>query len=139
MPRPPRQSDGRRPAHIPHPRTVFPLETAEAAGAETLVAKIKGVQTKKKYKPVAQKVRSVVASCPDDFRIERKIIGDPLASMPKLDPNPAPFRPQGRYTEERMLQLDREHPGFLTEAERRIMHDLMCKQNQAFAWEDEER
>ncbi|KAG5633008.1 hypothetical protein H0H81_012690, partial [Sphagnurus paluster] len=55
MPRPPRQSDGRRPAHIPHPRTVFPLETAEAAGAETLVAKIKGVQTKKKYKPVAQK------------------------------------------------------------------------------------
>ncbi|KAG5649750.1 hypothetical protein H0H81_002199 [Sphagnurus paluster] len=139
MPRPPQQSDRCRPAHIPHPRTIFPLETAEAAGAETLVAKIKGVQTKKKYKPVAQKVRSVVASCPDDFRIEQKIIGDPLASMLKLDPNPAPFHPQGHYTEERMLQLDHEHPGFLTEAERRIMHDLMCKQNQAFIWEDEER
>ncbi|KAG5652454.1 hypothetical protein H0H81_004998 [Sphagnurus paluster] len=127
MPRPPRQSDRHHPAHIPHPHTIFPLKTAEAAGVKTLVAKIKGVQTKKKYKPVAQKVRSVVASCPDDFRIERKIIGDPLASMPKLDPNPVPYRPQGRYTEERMLQLDHEHPGFLTEAERRIMHDLILE------------
>ncbi|KAG5634948.1 hypothetical protein H0H81_000248 [Sphagnurus paluster] len=56
MLRPPRQSDGCRLAHIPHPHTIFPLETVNAAGAETLFTKIKGMQTKKKYEPVAQKI-----------------------------------------------------------------------------------
>ncbi|KAG5640540.1 hypothetical protein DXG03_008169 [Asterophora parasitica] len=59
------------------------------------ICKVKGVQSKKKYKPVAQKVRLVITSCPDHFRIERKILGDPLANMPILDPNPPPFHPTG--------------------------------------------
>ena len=101
--------------------------------------KIKGVQTKKKYKPVAQKVRSVVAGTPENFYIKRQIIGDPLADMPELNPNPPPFTPTGRYTQERMEQLDKEHPGFLTPTERRLMHDFMCKQNAGFAWTDTER
>ena len=37
---------------------------------------------KKKYKPVAQKVRPIPTTLPNHFRIERKITGDPLADMP---------------------------------------------------------
>ena len=40
----------------------------------------------KKYKPVALKVKPVMGTLPDKFRIERKILGDPLAEMPKLNP-----------------------------------------------------
>jgi hypothetical protein len=36
------------------------------------------VATKKKYKPVAQKVRPVIAELPDHFRIIQNIVGDPL-------------------------------------------------------------
>jgi hypothetical protein len=73
----------------------------------------KGVVTKKKYKPVAQKVRSVVADLPEKYRIVREIMGDPLADMPVLDPNPPPFQPTGRYTAERRDILDQKHEDFL--------------------------
>ena len=69
---------------------------------------------KKKYKPVAKKVKPVATHCPEKFRIERKIIGDPLANMPVLNPGPPPFVPTGRYTQERKEKLDKDHPeGFL--------------------------
>ncbi|KAG6894606.1 hypothetical protein C0992_005416 [Termitomyces sp. T32_za158] len=46
--------------------------------------KWKGVQVKKKYKPVALKTKPVASSVSEDFRIKRKIIGNPLANMPPL-------------------------------------------------------
>jgi hypothetical protein len=42
------------------------------------VMKIRGVVTKKKYKPVAQKVRPVITQLPGRYRIIREIQGDPL-------------------------------------------------------------
>ena len=56
------------------------------------------LSTKKKYKPVALKVRPVLNELPDKFRIIRNIIGDPLRDLPTLNPNPPPFTPCGRYT-----------------------------------------
>ena len=53
--------------------------------------KRKGVQTKKKYKPVAMKTKPVTGHVSEDFQIKRQIIGDPLATMPPLAPNPPPF------------------------------------------------
>ncbi|OBZ78510.1 hypothetical protein A0H81_02120 [Grifola frondosa] len=53
------------------------------------------VTQKKKYKPVALKVRPVLATLPNRFRIVRNIQGDPLADMPPLDPNPPTFEPTG--------------------------------------------
>ena len=98
------------------------------------------VYAKKKYKPVAQKIRPVLGSLPDKFRIERHIYGNPLADMPALNPNPPPFESTGRYTTERRDALDLAHPGdFLWPAERALMHDFMRLQNGAFAWEDSER
>ncbi|KAG5346705.1 hypothetical protein C0989_000482, partial [Termitomyces sp. Mn162] len=53
------------------------------------------VQVFGKYKPVAKKVRPVLGTTPEEFRIERNIIGDPLKDMPPLNPNPPEFRPTG--------------------------------------------
>jgi len=55
------------------------------------------VFTGKKYKPVAQKIRPVNGTLLEEFRIIRDIKGDPLAEMPKLDPNSPDFEPTGQY------------------------------------------
>ena len=95
---------------------------------------------KRKYKPVAQKIRPVLADLPDKFRITRNIIGDPLADMPALSPIPPPFQPTGRYTTEHRDMIDKVHPGdFLWPGERDLMHHFMCIQNQGFAWNDSQR
>ena len=96
--------------------------------------------TKKKYKPVAQKTRPVLASLPDKFRIVRNIEGDPLSTMPTIPFAAPPFVPTGRYTRERRDALDKtlSHT-FLRPAERDLIHHFMCLHNRAFAWDDSER
>jgi hypothetical protein len=94
---------------------------------------------KKKYKPIAQKVRPIIGKLPDKFRIRRNIVGDPLANIPALDPNPPPFQPTGRYMQEHKEKLDKIHDSdFLWDKERDLLHDFMCKQNEGFAWDDTE-
>ncbi|KAG6893610.1 hypothetical protein C0995_016575 [Termitomyces sp. Mi166 len=112
--------------------------TADSFKAD--IPKRKGVQTKKKYKPVTLKVKPVAGTVPEDFHVERNIKGDPLADMPPLDPNPPPFIPTGRFTEERKNQFLKEHDtGFLHANELDIFVDLVTKQNQAFTWKVEEK
>ena len=120
-----------------YPNQIQHSDSPTIATFETTL-KRKGVVTKKKYKPVAQKVKSVIAELPDRFRIVRHIIGDPLEHMPTLNPNPPPFTPTGRYTHERRAAVKKKHEGFLWPAEHNLMHHFMCQQNQAFAWEDSE-
>src|SRR6201999_3250535 len=99
-----------------------------------------GVVDKKKYKPVAKKVRPVLGTLPGEFRIERTIRGDPLEGMPEMNPKPRDFEPTGRYTAERKEIIDKAHPGdFLWEEERKLVHNIMMDYNHAFAWEDSER
>ncbi|EFI26906.1 hypothetical protein CC1G_15307 [Coprinopsis cinerea okayama7 len=71
------------------------------SGKPEVKPKIKGVSTGKKYKKVADKVKPVLGTLPSEFRIDRKIIGDPLEGMPKLPTHPPEFTPTGRYTQER--------------------------------------
>ena len=95
---------------------------------------------KKKYKPVALKVRPIIAELPDKFRIIRHIKGNPLADMPTLNPTPPTFIPTERYTEERRAKLDLAHPGeFLWPQERAFMHDFVRLHDKGFAWTDAER
>jgi hypothetical protein len=94
---------------------------------------------KRKYKPVAKKIKPVVTHTPEIYRIHRKIEGDPLADLPILQTNPPPFLPTGRYTQERKELVDKTHPNFLWPCERDLMHHFMCEQNLAFAWTDQER
>jgi len=72
----------------------------------------------KKYKPVAQKIRAVLADLPEKFRIVRNIIGDPLKDMPILPQTPLLFEPSAHYTLEHKAKMDANHPeGFLWPAE----------------------
>ena len=99
-----------------------------------------GARSVYKYKPVALKTRPVVQELPAKFRIKREIIGDPLAEMPKLSPNPPDFVPTGRYTEERRNKIEKKHEeDFLLPEERKLMHHFMMEQNLGFAWNDSER
>ena len=99
-----------------------------------------GARSVYKYKPVALKTRPVIQELPDKFRIKREIIGNPLADMPKLSPNPPDFVPKGRYTEECKEKIDSVHEGdFLLPEERKLMHHFMMEQNLGFAWDDSER
>src|ERR1700733_4092841 len=106
--------------------------------AESIVTR-KGVSTKKKYKPVVLKVHPVAAELPARFRIVQNITGNPLADMPLLEPIIPPFIATGRYTQERRDALDKNHQDFLWPQERDLMHNFMCKQHLAFAWDDSER
>ena len=94
----------------------------------------------KKYKPVALKVRPVYTEVPEKYRIKREIKGDPLKDLPTLPTNPGDFVPTGRYTEERKGGIDKIHEEpFLWSEERKLMHSFMSAQNEAFAWDDNER
>ena len=60
--------------------------------------------------------------------------------MPQLPTNPGDYVPTGRYTQERKEAFDKAHGGdFLWPEERKLLHQFMCLQNEAFALCDEER
>uniref|UniRef100_D8QJM9 Integrase zinc-binding domain-containing protein n=2 Tax=Schizophyllum commune (strain H4-8 / FGSC 9210) TaxID=578458 RepID=D8QJM9_SCHCM len=95
---------------------------------------------RKKYKPVALKVKPVQAQLPQQFHIERNIRGDPEERMPKLPVHPPDFQPTGRYTEERKALIEKLHgTDFLTPEEMKLLHYIYMVHNQAFAFTDEER
>src|SRR6202040_58515 len=93
---------------------------------------------KKKYKPVALKMRPILAELPDKFCIIRNIIGDPLADMPTLSPNPPPFQPTNRYTANCRDALHKVPCNFLTPNKLALMDHFMPVQNKGFAWTDTE-
>jgi len=94
----------------------------------------------KKYKPVTLKVRLVLGTLPERFRITREIVGDPLKGISKLPERPPEFQPKGRYSLERKRKLDAAHSEeFLCPEERKLMHWLVAEQNEVFAWDDIER
>jgi hypothetical protein len=94
---------------------------------------------KKKYKPVALKVHLIIAELPKQFHIVCDIIGNPLAEMPTVNPNPPPYEPTRRYTQERRDKLHDIHKDFLQPAECNMMHNFMCNQEKGFAWTNSER
>jgi hypothetical protein len=82
-------------------------QVQESGNPKAKEAKVKGVSTDKKYKPVDLKVQPVYGTLPEEFCIVRNIKGDPLARMPELSTSPPEFSPKGRYTQERMEDLIR--------------------------------
>ncbi|PIL33987.1 hypothetical protein GSI_03695 [Ganoderma sinense ZZ0214-1] len=95
---------------------------------------------KKKYKPVARKVRPLLSELPEKFRIVRNIVGDSLADLPPLNPNPPKeFLPGTRYTAERHEELRARHAKFLWPVELDLLDDMVKNQEMVFAWTDMER
>ncbi|KAJ3744593.1 hypothetical protein DFH05DRAFT_1396895, partial [Lentinula detonsa] len=65
---------------------------------------------------------------------------DPLEHLPTLNPNPPPFVPTGRYTQERKEFIDSVHdPKFLWPEEMAAVHYVMMLHEKAFAWNEEEK
>ena len=112
--------------------------TEESNSMDTIEVYI-AYSAKKKYKPVALKIKSVLGELPDKFRIIRNIIGDPLQELPTLNPNPPLYTPTGRYTQERKDLFDKLNPGFLLPAERDLLHHFMMLHQDGFAWDNSER
>ena len=98
------------------------------------------VEVFEKYKPVARKVRPVLGTTLEEFRIERNIVGDPLADMPELSPRPPVFVPTSCYTEEAREVIEKAHDDdFLWPEERKLVHHLMMLQNEVFVWNDSQK
>ncbi|KAG5334220.1 hypothetical protein C0989_003904 [Termitomyces sp. Mn162] len=130
--------------------TTLPLDTNDTSTTPTYVnipfpaqfvankpPKQKGVQIKKKYKPVTMKTKLVTSHISEDFWIERQIIGDPLATIPPLNPNLPPFVPTKQFTSEQQAKLIKDYnTGFLTSDKINVLVDMVTKQEKAFAWED---
>ena len=86
----------------------YSLPTSSTASTETNLLPIPTfISAKKKYKPVACKVKPVLEDLPAKFCILRDIKGDPLTDLPVLTPYPPPFTPTGQYTQERKEQFDK--------------------------------
>ena len=91
------------------------------------------------YKKVANKVRPVPATLPEEFRIVRYEHPDPLKGLPILPAHPPPFEPGMRFTEERKQALDLNPEGFLTQDEVRLVQWMIRQHEAAFAWDETEK
>jgi hypothetical protein len=119
--------------------SILPTHLYPSSNNTDTLAQQVSVFVKHKYKPISQKIRPIIAKLPDKFRIVRNIVGDPLADLPTLSPNPPPFWPTGQYTAKRRAIIECVHPeGFLLPTERELMHHFVCLQEMGFAWDDSE-
>ena len=91
------------------------------------------------YKKVANRIKPVATTLPEEFRIVRKIPSDPLAEMPTLPIKPPEFKPGKRYTEERKNKMPVNVNGFLWPEEEKLVHYLIRVHETAFAWTKEEK
>lgn len=91
------------------------------------------------YKKVANKVRPVATTLPEEFRIVRRAPGDPLRNLPELPRRPPEFHPQGRYTDERRKALDVGGGGFLWPEEVKLVDFLVGQHERVFAWDETEK
>ena len=90
------------------------------------------------YKKVANKVRPVATTLPENFRIIRHEHPDPLGDMIPLPIRPPDFVPTGRFTAQRREQMA-IGKDLLWPEEIKLAEWIVAVQNEAFAWIDEER
>lgn len=91
------------------------------------------------YKKVANKVRPVATTLPEEYWIVRRMPHNPLEDLPVVDPDPPPFQPGKRYTQERKDAMGLSPDGFLTEDEQNIIHQIILTHENAFAWTEAEK
>jgi hypothetical protein len=91
------------------------------------------------YKKVANKVRPVPASLPEDFRTIRRIPVDPLLSLPPLTPNPPAFTPGTRLTQERLDALNLNRYEFLWPEEIKLLQHVLKISELGLAWTEDEK
>lgn len=92
-----------------------------------------------KYKKVANRVKPVASSLPQEFRIERRTPSNPLADLPTLPTHPPPFTPGDRYTQERMEKMRTNLDPSLSVDETNLIHSFFRSTEFAFAWDESEK
>ena len=90
-----------------------------------------------KYKKVADRIRPVPTTLPEDFRIVRKRHPMPLDGLPTLPKVPPCVSGGSRFTQERMDEF--EFDVSVLPEERKLVLWMMKEQEDVFAWEESER
>ena len=91
------------------------------------------------YKRVANKIRPIATTLPEEFRIIRRVPSDLLADLPKLPTSPPDFVPGERYTQERKELMSVNKDNFLWPEEEKLVDYLIKVHEKAFAWSEEEK
>ncbi|KAF8802126.1 hypothetical protein BYT27DRAFT_7048625, partial [Phlegmacium glaucopus] len=91
------------------------------------------------YKKVANRIKPVATTLPEEFRIVRNIPSDPLAELPMLPTSPPEFSPGTRYTQERKESMPVNKDQFLWPEEEKLVHYLIKIHEKAFAWDENEK
>lgn len=91
------------------------------------------------YKKVANRIKPVSTTLPENFRIVRRIPSDPLETLPTLPTRPPNFTPGLRYTLECKTAMNVNPNGFLWPDEEKLVHHLIKTQEMGLAWTEEEK
>ena len=91
------------------------------------------------YKKVANKVRPVAATLPEDFRNIRHIPEDPLLMLPPLPTHPPDFMPGERLTQEHLDALSLNADGFLQPEEEKLLTYILKTNEMGLAWTEAEK
>jgi len=90
------------------------------------------------YKWVDKKIHPVSTQIPLEYQIKRKILTDPLDTLPSLPTHPPKFIPTPKITEERMKILNVNSIGFLWPEEEKLFQHVMILNEKGIAFEDVE-
>jgi len=91
------------------------------------------------YKKVANKVRPVPASLPEDFCNVRHFPEDPLLTLPSLPTSPPDFVPGLRLTKERLDALDLNKSDFLWPEELKLLQHILLLNESGLTWTEDEK
>ena len=91
------------------------------------------------YKPVAKKVRPVLAPLEEEYRVLCRLPDDPLAGLKTLPTNPPDFVPGQRFTQECANALDLNPAQWLWPEEIKLVQWMVLNHETAFAWTATER
>ncbi|RDB24437.1 hypothetical protein Hypma_008418 [Hypsizygus marmoreus] len=132
----PRPNDADHSAH--RPEFPYPIPPPTTRSPDTYDISLENIHTLA-YKKVANRVKPVATTLPEEFRIVRRIPVDPLLDLPVLPSKCEPFSPGKRYTNERMLAWDANPTNFLWPEEVRLVHEIIKLQELGFAWDESEK
>ena len=86
------------------------------------------------YKPVAKKVRPVLASLEEEYQVLRWLPDDPLAGLIPLPTHPLAFMPGKRFTQECANALDLDPTKWLWLEEVKLVWWMVLNHKTTFTW-----
>ena len=86
------------------------------------------------YKPIAKKVRSVLAPLEEEYHVLRRLPDDPLAGLITLLTNPPDFVSSQRFTQECADAIDLNPAQWLWPKEVKLVQWMVFNHETAFTW-----